>query len=83
MKLMSRFLGLFILILGFSSISCHRDDLDIDIKEKEQKSPIIYQEVVSSIYGLVVDQDGNPIPHAKVEIYISYPPNCSDIGRKN
>ena len=69
MKLMSRFLGLFILILGFSSISCHRDDLDIDIKEKEQKSPIIYQEVVSSIYGLVVDQDGNPIPHAKVEIY--------------
>ncbi len=66
---MSKFLGLFILILSFSSISCHRDDLDIDIKQNERKSPIIYQEVVSSIYGLVIDQDGNPIPNAKVKIY--------------
>ncbi|MCO6460780.1 MAG: carboxypeptidase regulatory-like domain-containing protein [Saprospiraceae bacterium] len=68
---MPRLFLFIVVVYCFGLLSCHRDDIDLNINKVDSTSPVIYQEVTGTVFGYVLDNEGRPVPNAKVEIYSS------------
>ena len=64
-----KFFNLVILLLIVTMVSCHRDDYEYDENKTTFFTPVIYEEITSSVVGYVIDENNEPVSGAQVKIY--------------